>query len=152
MKYKQALKSFKKKNICPFCNEKPQNMLEIHEHFYVIPARAPYVPHHLLIVPQRHVLLLWQLSQKEIKSLHQLVDKRTKKLHKIHKEVNRLLRDCVINNLVSPKGDKSVSHLHFHLIPDCPIGWEWPSNGPDRKFFEDKEYTKIAKDIKKLFI
>jgi diadenosine tetraphosphate (Ap4A) HIT family hydrolase len=92
-------------------------MIYENEHMYVIPARAPYVQDHLLIIPKRHVVLLQDMNHPETQSLHKMVDVRTKKLHRKHPDVNLLLRDGPENG----KLDKSVNHLHFHLIPDCSI-------------------------------
>ena len=115
MKYITVVKKLEKTHHCPFCHEKPENMLQIGKYFYVIPARAAYTKHHLLIVPRRHVNTLITLSHPEIKEMHELVDMRTRKLHKKYKDVSLLLRD----GLVDPIIGKSVNHLHFHLIPNA---------------------------------
>jgi diadenosine tetraphosphate (Ap4A) HIT family hydrolase len=68
-------------------------------------------------------------------------------LHKIHKDVSLLLRD----GLVWWNTEKSVNHLHFHLIPDCPI-WAESLSDSSRKFYEDDEYIVLAQKIKEKFI
>ena len=65
-------------------------------YMYIIPARAPYVEDHLLIIPRRHVTLLQELTHEELQSLHALIDKWATKLHTKHKDVNLLLRDGLV--------------------------------------------------------
>jgi diadenosine tetraphosphate (Ap4A) HIT family hydrolase len=59
----------------------------------VILARSPYSKDHLLIVPNRHLVRLSEITKEEQESLLPMITKWTKKLEKIHKEVNVLLRD-----------------------------------------------------------
>ena len=92
-------------------------MIYENERMFIIPARAPYVEDHLLIIPKRHVTLLNELTHPELQDLHSLVDIWTTKLHANHEAVNLLLRDGLAGGI----SQKSVNHLHFHLIPDCPV-------------------------------
>lgn len=121
-------------------------MIHENKHMYIIPARAPYVDDHLLIIPKRHVILLQELNHSELIALHELVDTWTNKLHTKHEAVNLLLRD----GLAEKKSQKSINHLHFHLIPDCPIGAEersWSS----REFLDDQTYITITQTIKEIY-
>lgn len=147
MRYSTMVRKFEKTHICPFCNEKPEHMLYMGKHFYVIPARAPYSKHHLLIIPKRHVNLLITLSHEELKEMHKLVDIRARKLHAKHKDVSLLLRDGLVKDI---KSDKSVNHLHFHLLPDIEI--DINHNSGNRIWIEDKAYTKLAQTLKKTFL
>jgi len=148
MKYEQALKSFKKKHSCPFCDEKKENILESRKYFYVIPARSPYAPDHILIVPQRHICLLKSLEHKELMQMHELVDRRDKKLHKYHKNVCLLLRDGLSKINIG----KSVNHLHFHLIPDHQVYVMNDKDSNNRAFLDDKKYKKVAQKMKNKFL
>ena len=96
MRYHDALKTINAKHHCPFCREKKEHKIHEDNYMYIIPARAPYVPDHLLIIPRRHVTLLQELSHKELEALHVLVDTRSKKLHMNHSAVNLLLRDGLV--------------------------------------------------------
>ena len=151
MKYITVIKKIEKEHICPFCHEKKENMLQIGKYFYVIPARAPYTKHHLLIVPRRHVNTLITLSHAELIEMHKLVDIRTKKLHKKYKDISLLLRDGLTKDKVI---NKSVNHLHFHLLPNIGIHIEstWNQNPDNRKRMDDKTYTKTAQAYKKIFL
>jgi diadenosine tetraphosphate (Ap4A) HIT family hydrolase len=77
-----------------------------------------------------------------------LIEVWTIRLHKIHKDVNLLLRDW----LVWWNTQKSINHLHFHLIPDCPIWAEWNLYWEEREFFDDEKYIDITKNIKNKFL
>ncbi len=147
MKYITMINKFEKTHTCPFCHEKPENMLQIGKYFFVIPARAPYSKDHLLIVPKRHVNMMITLSHEELKEMYKLVDIRAKKLHTKHKDVNLLLRDGVVKDINS---NKSVNHLHFHLLADIQIHIN--QNADDRTWLEDVVYTKLAQTLKKKFL
>jgi diadenosine tetraphosphate (Ap4A) HIT family hydrolase len=77
-----------------------------------------------------------------------LVDFWTAKLHVRHETVNLLLRDWLVHGV----SWKSVNHLHFHLIPDCPIGSKEWTDWPDREFMDDAEYQKFTDAIRELYL
>jgi diadenosine tetraphosphate (Ap4A) HIT family hydrolase len=145
--YGEILAHIREEGICSFCCETHPHMIYENEHMYIVPARAPYVEDHLLIIPKRHVVLLQEMNHLETKSLHKMVDEWTKKLHSNHKDVNLLLRDGLENG----ESDKSVNHLHFHLIPDCSITENTGKAEADRTFLDEKKYTQITKTIKKKY-
>ena len=151
MKYLTVLKKLEKEQICPFCHEKEENILQIGKYFYVIPARAPYTKHHILIIPKRHVNLLATLSHKELKEMHEIVDTRAKKLHKKHKDISLLLRDGLVSDLII---SKSINHLHFHLLPDIGVHMEGLNHKKpeNRLWIEDKAYTKLAQKMREMFL
>lgn len=149
MRYITVVKAIEKKHICPFCHEKPEHMLDIGKYFYVIPARAPYVKHHLLIIPKRHVNTLMTLSPAELKEMNALVDKRAKKLLKKYKDVNLLLRDGLVKDKII---NKSINHLHFHILPNVGIHIETRQSADNREWMDDALYTKTAKAYKKTFL
>lgn len=135
-----------KYNLCPFCDIPEAFMLERSDFFFVTPARAPYTEDHLLIIPQRHVVLFNDLSREEVQNLMHLVSKRNKKLHTKYRDVNLLLRDGFIGGSIG----KSVNHMHFHLIPDLPIGHEEKS-WTEREFFSEKKFLACIEQCKKEF-
>ena len=149
MKYITVLKKTEKTHTCPFCHEKPEHMLQIGKYFFVVPARAPYIKHHILIIPKRHVNLLIELSKTEREEMYTLVDIRARQLHKKYKDVNLLLRDGLVKD---PVINKSVNHLHFHLIPNTGIHIESKIPTNNRTWLDDKTYTKTAQSYKKTFL
>ena len=133
------------KDECPFCDIKKEYILEKWKHFTVIIARAPYTPDHLLIVPNRHLVRLWEITMEEWWTLVPLIEKWTKKLEKIHSEINLLLRDGVANWIIW----KSIDHMHWHLIPDRPVyssTWWW-----NRKVYSDFQTVKKTAELKEKF-
>lgn len=127
---------------CPFCDIDKKRIVEKWKHFTVVLARAPYVNDHLLIVPNRHLIRLWEITNEEWWTLVPLIEKWTKKLEKVHNEVNLLLRDWVANWVLW----KSIDHLHFHLIPECQV---YASNSWwNRKIFSDYLLEKKTLELK----
>ncbi len=117
----------------------------------VIPARAPYSKDHILIIPKRHVNMLTTLNHAELLEMHKLIDIRAKKLHKKYKGVNLLLRDGLTKDQIIKK---SVNHLHIHLLANVGVHIEsQKKQSPEnRKWLEDKAYTKLAQTMKKTFL
>lgn len=148
MKYEQALKQLGK-DFDPFLHLEKDELVDETERFFVIPARAPYVENHLLIIPKRKVYVLRELTGEEKEEMYDLVDKRSRKLHTLHNWVNLLLRDGLVGNW-DTEIQKSVNHLHFHLIPDCPIWNEFSTS--DRRWYSDEEYLDLAKEIRIKFL
>ncbi len=146
MKYLRALEYEEEHHICPFCDMPAYQILEKKKWMIVTPARAPYHAHHILIVPQRHVYLLQELSKKEQEELFAMAKKWAKRLHTKHDDVVLYMKD----SRIWWPALKSVDHLHFHLIPDCPFGANVGNS--DRPFFDAKTFTKIIAKIKKAFL
>lgn len=146
-RYLDMVKKFDKKHFCPFCNENREDILENRKYFYVIPARSPYTPDHILIVPKRHVCLLKALEHKELIQMFELVAKWDKKLRKYHKNISLLLRD----GLSKQKVWKSVNHMHFHLIPDHIVYVMDDRDSENRDFYNEKDYKELAEDIRKKY-
>lgn len=144
MLYQEIIQKYWK-DFDPFLHIKKNEIIDEWKHFFIIAARAPYIIDHLLIIPKRKVYILKELNNLELIEMHTLIDTRAYKLHTKHNSVNLLLRD----GLVWWKSNKSVNHLHFHLIPDCEIGTKQIDD--NRLFLEDKEYWELTNKIKKLF-
>jgi diadenosine tetraphosphate (Ap4A) HIT family hydrolase len=129
---------------CPFCDINKNYIVEKWKYFTVILARSPYSKDHLLIVPNRHLIRLSEITKEEQETLLPLITKWTKKLEKIHKEVNVLLRDWVANWVIW----KSIDHLHIHLVPDRQVySWTW---WPGRKIFSDYMLAKKTAEFRNI--
>ena len=146
MKYQDIVTQNLKYHLCPFCEMPLEFVLEKSDFFFVSMARAPYTTNHLLIIPLRHVVLFNDLSSEEVQDLMSLVSKWNQKLHTQHTDVNLLLRDGFIWGSIG----KSVDHLHFHLIPDLPIGHEERS-GEDRQYLDEKQFLQLIQQAHKDF-
>ena len=116
MKYSEALENERVHHICPFCSLPPEDILEKSDFFYVTLARAPYVPHHILIVPKVHKIWMKELSHDELDNLFDVIEQWTVRLHTHHRNVDLYLKDAVLG-----EDGKTIDHLHFHLIPDCML-------------------------------
>lgn len=148
MEYHNFLKKMGK-NFDPFNHLHKKEIIEESKNFCVIPARSPYIEDHLLIVPKKSVNLLSELTEREQRELFLVLEDWTKKLHNKHKSVNLLLRD----GYVWWESGKSINHLHFHLIPDIPIGSkDLLDENNDRYFFSDEEYQDLTKKLKIEFL
>lgn len=147
MEYYEALRQLWK-DFDPFTHIKKEEVIDETELFFVIPARAPYVPDHLLIIPKRKVYVLKNMTSEERLEMYELVEKWATKLHKNHKDVNLLLRD----GLVWQTSWKSVNHLHFHLIPDCVVTAEKLFSSSSREYFSDEEYISLTQSIKNTYL
>jgi len=145
MQYKTVLKK-NGKNFDPFVHEESEHMLEVTKYFYVLPARAPWTKNHLLVVPRRKIVLLNELTKRELDLGMELINKWDKLLHKHHKDVTLVLKDGYLGG----QSEKSIQHLHFHLVPDCAV-MPRTNNDLTREFFDDEKYTKITNELKKKF-
>ena len=130
------------KDECPFCGIKKEYIIEKWKHFTVLLARAPYTKDHVLIVPHRHIVHISEITSEEWWTLVPIIKKWIKKLEKIHKEVNLLLRDWVVNGIIW----KSIDHLHFHLVPDCLV--YAPTWWLSRKIYSDYQLAKNTIELK----
>ena len=147
MQYHEALQTLAK-DFDPFVHIKPEEIVDETKNFFVIPARAPYIENHLLVIPKRKVYILKDLEHHEREEMFELLENWTIKLHKNHNDVNLLLRDW----LVWWNTKKSVNHLHFHLIPDCPIWAENNLNSEKREWFDNEKYANITQEIREKFL
>ena len=133
------------KDECPFCGIKREYIVEKWKYFTVILARAPYIHNHIMIVPNRHLIRLSEITPKERWDLILMIEKWMRKMEKIHSEVNLLLRDWEAHWMVW----KSINHLHFHIVPDIPLysatSW-W-----NREIYTDYQLTKETADFKAKF-
>lgn len=144
MIYDEWLK--KNKDFCPFCNLKKEEILKQNKSFYLVLARAPYIKDHLLIVPKKHKTRISELTNEEFKLMNKLLFYSFKKLNKVYEDVSILYREGDKETI-----NKSIDHMHIHLIPKIKIGSIRYDKTP-RKRFEDEEYIReIQKAKKKLF-
>lgn len=101
---------------CPFCNPKPEEIVAENDKAFLTYALAPYHQDHVLVVPKRHIEKLLEVAGPEEDDIYNLIRKATKILHRLgHKDISILVRD----------GDetmKTVSHLHYNVIPDTRLG------------------------------
>ena len=130
---------------CPFCGIKKEYIVEKWKHFTVLLSRAPYTRDHIMIVPNRHLIRMWEITSEEWSTLVPMLEKWMRKVESIHGETNLLLRDWV----AEWKLWKSIDHLHFHIVPNVPVystnSW-W-----NREIYTDHQLVKETAAFKAKF-
>ena len=140
MLYKDFLKDLTN---CPFCEPERERILE-NEHAYLTYARVPYHKHHLLVIPKRHAESLKDISKEEMFDINALEEKTLDILFKLgYKNISWLVRE---GNTI----DKSIKHVHFHIIPEISLG-DRNSHGDEREMLTESQVAEVLKEIKSAF-
>ncbi len=131
-----------KLKICPFCQKKGRVFIKS-AHAYLSYAKAPYHPHHLLVIPIRHVESFFELNTEEKNDIEILLGKAAKILKKLkYKNFTILVREGDSIN-------KSIKHLHYHIIPNDRIG-DLDHKGEKRKILNSKEIKLLSAEISRI--
>lgn len=129
----------KKLKICPFCNAE-NRVLASNKNAYLTYAKAPYHKHHLLVIPKKHIESFFDISASENKDIDELIKVGTKVLKKLkYDNFTILVREGDDSN-------KSIKHVHYHLVPDDPIG-DLNHLGEPRVILSKKAIEEISKQI-----
>ena len=107
---------------CLFCKiatgEIPTNLLYKDEHMVAFADISPRAPVHILIIPQKHIASLAELTAEDIPLIGaiQYLAKQLAEQHGIAESGYRVLTNC--------RGDsgQEVHHLHYHLVGGTPLG------------------------------
>ena len=139
MKYSDYLKTVTE---CPLCSG-PKRVNEVilqSDKSFLTYALSPYHKHHLLVVPNRHVESLSELDESEMEDIDALQEKALEILKKLsYTNISLLVREGNVEN-------KSVSHTHFHIIPNIRIG-DLDHYGKERRVLTETEVTQTLSDI-----
>lgn len=136
MLYHKYLKGLK---ICPFCHS-ADRILAFKKHAYLTYAKAPYHKHHLLVVPKEHVVSLFFVSRAQARDIDELIKLGTKILQKLkYNNFTILVRE-------GDNSNKSIKHVHYHLIPSDPIG-DLNNKGKPRVVLTDQAIQKLFAEI-----
>lgn len=121
---------------CPFCRP-ADHIFASRKTAYLTYALAPYAKYHLLAVPKRHVVSFRELRPAEERDIAELAKLGAKILNKLKiKNVSVLARDGGLN--------KSVAHLHYHIIPNHRIG-DLDSRGKPRRILTGPEIKNLTR-------
>lgn len=108
---------------CLFCNiaTKKIDTKLIHEDDHAVAFHdiAPQAPHHILIIPKKHIATINDFSEDDtflIGHLMQIAKKIAKDLD-LAEDGFRVLMNCNKN------GGQAVYHVHFHLLGGRQMGW-----------------------------
>lgn len=100
-----------KLEICPFCESDGRSFID-KKSACLTYAKAPYHPDHLLVIPKRHVVSLFDLTEEEESDINELIELGSEILKKLeYVNFTILVRE-------GSNANKSIPHLHYHLIPN----------------------------------
>jgi len=118
--------------LCPFCNLELSRIFADNEHAVAIYDGFPVNPGHVLIIPKRHVVSLFEATKEERAGLFDLLDDVRCRLIA---EKNPDGFNIGIND--GAAAGQTIFHLHIHLIPRYVGDCEDPRGGV-RKLFPDR--------------
>lgn len=121
---------------CPFCNIIGKKLLiDISKYWVVFEDEYPVSPGHCLIVPNRHVESILELTTDELKALYEvIVDIR----HYI--KITRNPDGFNIGVNEGRAAGQTVPHLHIHVIPRYNGDMEDPRGGVRGVIPEKQKY------------
>lgn len=140
MQYKDYIQN---RSGCPFCATADRKLVR-DAHAYLTYAVAPYHKHHLLVIPERHVESITELTPEEELSVSELQKTALGILTKLGYQSSTLLVREGKNS------GKSVAHIHFHIVPDVVIGTLDGAHGGDRRVLSAEEIAETVLDIQKV--
>lgn len=113
---------------CLFCNVQTIDrgrIVEENDLALVIRDAFPVSEHHSLIIPKRHVLDYFGLSQEEVIAIHHLLHSQKEYLSKFDATIDgyNIGMNC------GETAGQSVWHCHVHLIPRRKGDTEYPKGG-----------------------
>jgi diadenosine tetraphosphate (Ap4A) HIT family hydrolase len=139
VKYHEYLKTLTR---CPFCNEKGPRIILENSNAFLTYSLAPYHKHHLLVIPKRHVDSVKELTLEENVSIIFLISIGIKALDKLgHNDCSILARD-------GKASEKSIPHLHFHIIPEG-VMVDVTIKNETREILNEEEEKYLREEFKK---
>ncbi|MEA5115943.1 MAG: HIT family protein [Geobacteraceae bacterium] len=127
--------------LCPFCNLEPSRIFADNEHAVAIYDGFPVNPGHVLIIPKRHVVSLFEVTKEERAALFDLLDDVRCRLIAERKPDGF---NIGIND--GAAAGQTVFHLHIHLIPRYVGDCEDPRGGVRKLFPGRARYWKKLND------
>ena len=100
-------------NPCLFCNIKSKDLVFDNELAFASFDSYPVSKYHSLIVPKRHILDYFELTNDELLACNDLIKKIKKKIQNEDKTVDGF--NIGTNSGVA--AGQSIMHCHIHLIP-----------------------------------
>jgi len=112
-------------NPCLFCDIKKSGLADENKLVYASYDSYPVTDNHCLIIPKRHVIDYFDLTQEEIVACNELIKKIKKQIENNDKSVKGF-------NIGANSGKvagQSIMHCHIHLIPRRDGDVENPQGG-----------------------
>ena len=112
-------------NPCLFCNSKISDIVLENEFAYANYDTYPVSEHHCLIIPKRHVMDYFELTNEELIACNDLI--RIIKEDILDKD--KTVKAFNIGTNVGKISGQSIMHCHIHLIPRREGDVENPQGG-----------------------
>ncbi len=112
-------------NPCLFCNINSKDLVFDNEYAFASFDSYPVSKYHSLIVPKRHILDYFELTNDELLACNDLIKKIKKKIQNEDKTVDGF--NIGTNSGVA--AGQSIMHCHIHLIPRRKGDVENPQGG-----------------------
>ena len=112
-------------NPCLFCNSKVSGVLYENELAYASYDTYPVSEYHCLIIPKRHVIDYFDLTNDELIACNNLIKKVKEETFKKDKSVKAFN----IGTNAGKMAGQSIMHCHIHLIPRRKGDVENPQGG-----------------------
>ena len=148
-------------NTCPFCNHNiTEKSFASSNGNFALYNLSPILEGHSLIIPEKHIKSLFELSEDEIADFFSFARTITSFL------CNTYGADAYDWSLQEgEEAGQSVDHLHLHIIPRKPAdmaeGEQWfnklkqpevqSSNETGRRILSDAEFNEISERLKTLW-
>ncbi|MBI3632929.1 MAG: HIT domain-containing protein [Candidatus Vogelbacteria bacterium] len=140
MLYTDFLKEMKE---CPFCDTTQRIILK-NDRAFMTYSLAPYHKHHLLVIPHQHVVSYLDLNQSENEDILKLLKIGMEMMVKLgYTSSSILVRDGDVSN-------KSIAHLHYHIIPNIKIG-DLDHYGESRRIMTEDEISETLSEINRVY-
>jgi len=101
------------KKECFFCSIKPEKKIVDGQLAFVIEDDFPVTEFHSLIIPKRHVVSYFDLSEQELLEINKLLKERKEQI--LAKDESVTGFNVGVN--VGADAGQSIFHVHVHLIP-----------------------------------
>ena len=113
------------KNDCLFCVVRPNELLSENESCYASKDAHPVTSQHTLIIPKRHVVDYFDLTELEIVGIHQMLIAIRSRI----KNDDLTVKGFNIGVNAGKTAGQSIPHVHIHLIPRRQGDVENPQGG-----------------------
>ncbi len=110
---------------CLFCVVRSNELLDKNEFCYVSKDAHPVTHQHALIIPKRHVVDYFDLTELEIAAIHQMLIAMRSRIRNHDLTVTGF--NIGVN--VGKNAGQSIPHVHVHLIPRRQGDVENPQGG-----------------------
>jgi len=110
---------------CLFCSIAEERIVMENEYCYAMYDGFPVTPLHALIIPKRHAIDYFELSNSELLSCHALIQQFRKKII----EDDPMVQGFNIGMNAGAVSGQTIFHCHIHLIPRRKGDVENPRGG-----------------------